>query len=140
MSLSWMQKLRNSVRYRLTHASKFPKGDLVSFFQLISAKGFSPSHIIDVGANRGKWSSKARSVFPECRFTLVEPQTEMAGPLEKFCSAAPGSRWIQAGAGAEAGRLPLTLFPDTVSSGFAYSEVTPRHRELRPSWTAPHLW
>ena len=60
------RKLLNWFHYRITHTRKFPKGDLVSFFQLVSASGFIPSHIIDVGANRGKWSRKAHAVFPDC--------------------------------------------------------------------------
>ena len=118
----WMREVWQTFRYRITHTSKFPKGDLTAFLLNLARRGFEPTHIVDVGANRGKWSSKARKVFPHCAFTLVEPQIEMKEHLERFCKGSQGSRWIHAGAGADLGRRELTVVPDTVSSSFTISE------------------
>ena len=119
--LNWLHRLGRRFRYRITHNSKLPKGDLVSIFYQLAARGFYPRHIIDVGANQGKWIRKAHSVFPYCTFTLIEPQREMQSRLEALCRRAPGSRWICAGAGAVAGELEFTVVPDTVSSSFTPS-------------------
>jgi FkbM family methyltransferase len=126
MMQHWLHRLGVRFRYRITHHSKFPKGDLIAFFYQLAARGFFPRHIIDVGANQGKWSRKAHSVFPDCTFTLIEPQREMQPKLETFCRRVPGSRWICAGAGSEPGELTLTVNPDTVSTSFTVSEQEAR--------------
>lgn len=91
-------------------------------FKQLVLKGFYPAHIIDVGAHKGYWSIDAQKVFPECRFTLIEPQIEMKPYLDKFCSGSKNSRWIVAGAGAEEGELPFTIAPNSDGSSFAVSE------------------
>lgn len=117
----WLRSLYGNLRYRVTHTSKFPKGDLIAFFLALAKRGFEPTHILDVGANRGKWSRKASRVFPRCQFTLIEPQVEMACHLDAFCRRHPGAQWINAGAGASMDRKTFTVCPDTVSSSFAIS-------------------
>lgn len=113
----WMQQFR----FRVTHWSKFPKADLVSSLMNLSARGFEPKHIVDVGANRGKWSRKASWVFPNSKFTLLEPQIEMQAQLDRFCNEVPNAQWLNVGAGSKMGELPLTLHPDTVSTTFNMS-------------------
>ncbi len=138
-----LKNLWKRFRYRLTHTSKFPKGDLLSFFINLSDQGFQPRHIIDVGANKGKWSRKAHKIFPDCQFTLVEPQIEMKPFLDKFCQQASGSQWINAGVGDQRGELPFTVVPDTVSSSFTPSsdDAAARGYERRnvPIVTLDHL-
>ncbi len=119
---SQLQNLWRKFRYRITHASRFPKGDLTSFLWNLYDLGFRPKHIVDVGANRGRWSEKAQQVFPDCSFTLLEPQIEMKAELDGFCRKVPNARWINAGAGDELGILQFTVVPDTVSSTFTISE------------------
>ena len=120
----WWRSVWGSLRYRLTHGSKFPKGDLISFLLALANRGFEPTHILDVGANRGKWSSKARRVFPKCAFTLIEPQREMSVYLDAFCQRASGTRWINAGAGAEMGTLDFMVSVDL------YLNETTRHADV----------
>ncbi len=86
------------------------------FMRRLAARGFVPSAIVDVGANHGGWSDTVRSVFPGARFLLIEPQSEMAPFLTQFCARAPGSEWVQAGAGAEAGEQLLTVWDDLQGS------------------------
>ena len=113
--------LRNRFRFRLTHSSKFPKGDLVSFFLNIQKRGFEPACIVDIGANCGKWTSKAMRVFPQADYFLVEPQLEMAPELERLCFHHRNVQWLNAGVGDHCGELPFTVVPDTVSSSFTFS-------------------
>ncbi len=126
--------LSRRLRFRVTQSSKFPKGDVVSFFQNVRRRGFMPHSVIDVGANCGKWSRKALRVFPEAEFLLVEPQIEMESHLEKLCRRYPQAQWINAGVGDSQGVLNLTVIPDTVSSSFALStaEATSQGYEQRP--------
>lgn len=105
-------------------------------FKQIAAKGFSPSHIIDVGAHKGHWSYDAHKVFPDCSFTLIEPQIEMKPYLDEFCSRVKKSRWIIAGAGEREGELPFTIAPNPDGSSFAISEEsakeTNKERRMLP--------
>jgi FkbM family methyltransferase len=91
-------------------------------FGQLDRLGFSPSHIVDVGAHRGAWSRDARAAFPACAFTLIEPQRELRPALEAFCAEAARCRVIVAGAGAAAGTAELTVDPvDAEGSSFAVS-------------------
>jgi len=140
---AWIRNLVQKFRYRITHTAKFPKGDLFSFLMNLADRGYQPQHIVDVGANKAKWSRKAHWVYPECRFTLVEPQIEMKPYLDKFCSRCKNASWINAGVGDEMGELPLTVAPDTVSSSFAVSEQQANavgyERRTVPVITLDHL-
>lgn len=115
------RKLWQKCRYRVAHSNKFPKGDITSFCLHLAEHGFSPKQLVDVGANKGKWSGKARKVFPNCSFTLIEPQIEMKPHLDAFCRKAKKAQWINAGVADAIGQLELTLVPNTVSSGFTMS-------------------
>lgn len=106
------------VNYRVIHRDKFPKGDLLTFCRNIARRGFYPRHIVDVGANKARWSGKARKIFPQATFTLIEPQIEMKPYLDRFCATAKDSRWINAGVGSANGTAIFTVHPDTVSSSF----------------------
>jgi len=117
-----LRSLWQKFRFRLTHASKFPKGDLVSSLLKLAARGLEPTQIVDVGANAGKWSSKAALVFPRCAFTLIEPQIEMRTPLDRFCRSHRSARWINAGVADHVGEMTLTVAADTVSSTFTVPE------------------
>jgi FkbM family methyltransferase len=128
--MSWIHRLGRHVRFRVTHHSKFPKGDFIAFLYRLASRGFRPQHIIDVGANKGNWSRRIHAVFPECTFTMIEPQREMQPQLDALCRKVPGSRWICAGAGAVRGQLALTVNPDTVSSSFTPSETAAANQKF----------
>ena len=119
---SWIQKLLLRHRFRVLHRSKFPKGDLVSSLLNMAERGFDAKHIVDVGANHGKWSRKAAWVYPQATFTLIEPQQEMKPFLDRFCEEHPRAEWINAGAADQMGEQLLTVHPDTVSTTFTMSE------------------
>lgn len=119
--MRFLEMLRDRFRFRLTHSSRFPKGDLISFFLNIRERGFEPACIVDIGANRGKWTSKAMRVFPHAEYFLVEPQQEMAAELDRLRDKQPNVKWLNAGVGDQCGELPFTVVPDTVSSSFTFS-------------------
>jgi FkbM family methyltransferase len=93
------------------------------FFRKLARHGFNPKVILDIGANYGGWSRTVRSVFKDAHFFLIEPQEEMQPFLDRFCAHAPGSKWYLAGAGAEKGKLLLTIWDDLQGSAFLTPEI-----------------
>lgn len=114
---SWFQKFRCKL---ITSTSKFPNADLFSCLSNLRARGWAPRHVLDIGANQGKWSALCRRVFPDASYTLVEPQIEMKSRLDRFCQGHPESRWLQVGVSDECGRLPFVVYEDQVSSTFDF--------------------
>ncbi len=114
------------LRYRITHTTKFPKGDLLSTLYNFSRRGFQPACIVDVGANRGKWSQNAMLVYPDAEYLMLEPQAEMQPHLDRLCRKAKEARWMQMGAADQNGELSFTVAPDTVSSTFGMSPEAAR--------------
>lgn len=62
----------------------------VNFFSRLSAIGWSPKCVFDVGASEGQWSEAISKVFPSARFELFEPLAkaadsygDMLGPVLK---------------------------------------------------------
>lgn len=88
------------------------------FLHFLRALEFRPKCVLDVGANETWWTKLAAGVFPEARFVLVEPQSEMMPDLTAFCSRHPDSRIIAAGAGPEPGQAVFTVWEDRSGSSF----------------------
>jgi FkbM family methyltransferase len=47
------------------------------FFERLNKLGFTPMHVVDVGANRGNWTRTAMKYFPNAHYTMFEPQEKM---------------------------------------------------------------
>ena len=46
---------------------------IINALQKLKSFGFEPKNILDIGANKGKWSSEIRKkVFPKAEYTLIE--------------------------------------------------------------------
>lgn len=54
---------------------------------LVRSLGFDPRVIIDGGANVGRWTRMARSIFPGAKVHMVEPQPACAATLRGLCAA-----------------------------------------------------
>lgn len=119
--MAWWSDWRRTLRWRLVRGTRFPKGNLRSCLLNLKAQGFAPRHIIDVGANVARWSGDAQTVFPDCRYTLIEPQRELEPKLARFCRGKPNRRYVIAGAGATSGQMLLTIKPDCTASNFVTS-------------------
>jgi FkbM family methyltransferase len=90
------------------------------FFAALKARGFSPRHIIDVGANRGYWTRGALEYFPEAYYTLIEPQDHLKRDVQDLLTRKDGKiQWIGAGVSNTPGTLPLTIPNRDVSGTFA---------------------
>lgn len=127
---SYWARILQKIRWRITHTRKFPKADLLSCLLNLADRGFEPREVLDIGANKGKWSRRVKWVFPDAHITLVEPQAEMQPYLDAFCRKHRNCQWIQAGCGDRVGKQVFTVVPDTVSSSFA---ITPEHAR-RHGW------
>ena len=106
-------------RWRVTHTRKFPKADLLSTLLNLEERGFHPKQVLDIGANKAKWSRRIKLVYPDADVLMIEPQEEMRPYLDRFCRRHPPCRWMLAGCSNEVGTATLTVVPDTVSTSFA---------------------
>ncbi|MCG2632729.1 FkbM family methyltransferase [Bradyrhizobium sp. WYCCWR 13023] len=82
---SWLlpMQLKNSLfhlSYHLAPAEFEAFSHLYSFapnmkfgLEAMARRGFTPRHIIDVGAYQGHWSAMARSIWPDSAITMIEP-------------------------------------------------------------------
>ncbi len=116
-----IQSLFGKLGYRLTKIDSIWKPDfgLESFFPLLRSFGFSPRHIVDVGANKGHWTRTSIRYFPDAQYTLVEPQDHLKSHIQDLLTPGHKIQWINAGAGDIPGSFPFTLSHRDDSSTFA---------------------
>ncbi len=92
----------------------------------LSQCGFRPKVIWDVGAYEGEWSLLAKSIFPEARLWMIEPQPSKRSILEGACSKDPHRlSYIQALCGAEPKEGVAFYLNETVSSVLTEWEQSP---------------
>jgi len=84
---SIVKKLMGRTPYRIVRDSP-PNGFQAIEFCLRSLKdrGFSPSVVIDGGAHLGSFSLTGKTIFPQAKFHLVEPQLACAASLKLLCA------------------------------------------------------
>ena len=111
--------------------SKSVMGNMEAFLRHLRELGFKPGHVLDVGANKTEWSRLARTLFPEAKFILVEPQAELVQYLKAFCDESPGSVWKLAGAGREPGEIELIIWSDPACSSVLFQPEKDSPREIR---------
>ncbi len=116
-----VQSLFASLGYRLTKLDSVwrPELGLEAFFPLLQDLGFAPTHVIDVGANKGNWTRTALRFFPVAHYTLVEPQDHLKSHIQDLIAAGHKITWINAGAGDTSGKFPFTIADRDDSSTFA---------------------
>lgn len=93
-------------------------GRMDSTLKHLKARGLVCNNILDIGANRTKWSRLAQQFFPSSSFYLIEPQLEMESYLKHFCNDFENSCYFLAGAGSEKGNMTLTIWEDLQGSSF----------------------
>ena len=100
---------------------------LPAFFYLLKSLGFSPKHIVDVGANHGGWTRTAVEYFPSAKYTLIEPQAQLRASIQDLIDKGVDLHWISSGAGDRSGELAFTVALRDDSSCFvrASNEVRP---------------
>lgn len=97
-----------------------PNAAVSNMLTSLKGIGFSPIHIVDIGANHGDWSRAALSVFPNAKISIFEPQARLGrylGDLERN----PNISIFYKGVGDFDGRLPFTLHDRDDSCSFVYA-------------------
>ena len=105
---------------RLARLQDRPQNDYGSgvLFSVLKRFGFSPKHVVDVGANHGNWTRTSLQYFPETQYTLLEPQKELETHVQDLVAAGRAIRWINAGVSDKSGTLPFFLASRDDSSSF----------------------
>jgi FkbM family methyltransferase len=93
------------------------------FFEVVKRFGFSPKHIVDIGANHGDWTRAALRFFPEAHYTLLEPQDWLKIHIQDLQAAGRNVRWINAGVSDISGTLPFYISHRDDSSTFLTSPL-----------------
>ena len=92
------------------------------FFENIKQMGFTPKHIIDVGANHGTWTRETLKYFPEAYYTLIEPQEWLKPSLQDILDANSKVSFNAVGAGDKSGSFMFTIVNRDDSCSFRYTE------------------
>jgi len=95
-----------------------PVGKMDFLLQDLKARGFDCRSVLDVGACIAYWSRVAKEVFPDAKFTLIEPLSETREMLDKFCNDFPGTVLVPNGVAAERGEKVFTIWDDLFGSSF----------------------
>jgi FkbM family methyltransferase len=48
--------------------------------------GFRPAHVIDIGACIGDWTQRTRTIWPEAKYLMIEPQPNRQDRLRGMCN------------------------------------------------------
>jgi|SRR5277367_2601107 len=118
---SLIQSMLRPLGYRLTRleSAATPDYGCGVLFSTLKHFGFSPRHILDVGANRGNWTRGAIPYFPDAEYTLLEPQDHLKGHIQDLIRAGHKIRWINAGASDRSETLLFHVSHRDDSSTFA---------------------
>jgi FkbM family methyltransferase len=103
---------------------------LQHFFPLLRQLGFAPTHIVDVGANRGFWTRAAFKYFRDPVYTLVEPQDHLRYYSQDLVAQGCKLNWINAGCGDFCGTLPLIVSYRDDSSTFVDQHDNPTAQRI----------
>jgi FkbM family methyltransferase len=95
---------------------------LFNFYNNLKKMGFTPCHIVDVGANHGTWTREALRYFPEAYYTLLEPQNWLKKSFQDILDANPKVQFYPVGAGEKEGSFQFTIVDRDDSCSFRYSK------------------
>lgn len=79
--------------------------------------GYRPRQVVDGGANVGGFARLARSIYPEARIHLVDPQPACAAALRSLAETEGYSFHPVALGNADGGELEFVVDPDGVTTG-----------------------
>ena len=91
------------------------------FFESLVRRGYTPRHIVDVGANRGNWTRTAIKYFPDAHYSMFEPQEKMREEVRDLLPH-PNVEFHCMGAGPVNATMRLTQHERDDSHTFALSE------------------
>lgn len=110
----------------------YAKNNLLhTFYSLLKSIDYVPKHIVDVGANHGTWTREALKMFPDCKFTLLEPQAWMKESIKDILEINPKVSFNAVGAGKQSGVFKFTIVDRDDSCSFIYSETEAKEKEFK---------
>jgi FkbM family methyltransferase len=117
---SLVQSLLRPFGLRLARVDSVPARDfgVDVLFAVLKRFGFSPTHVIDVGANHGNWTRASMQFFPDASYTLLEPQDHLKVHVEGLIAAGRKIQWVNAGASDQSGTLTFYISHRDDSSTF----------------------
>ena len=92
------------------------------FFTNIKTMGFTPKHIIDVGANHGTWTREAIKHFPDSFYTLLQPQSWLQNSIKDLLDSDLKITFNPYGAGSKSGSFLFTIVDRDDSCSFRFSK------------------
>ncbi len=95
---------------------------LQTLFTNIQKMGFSPKHIVDIGANHGTWTRETLNFFPDAYYTLIEPQEWLKPSFQDLLDSNPKITYKPVGAGSKPGSFKFTIVERDDSCSFRYTE------------------
>ncbi|MFV8342087.1 FkbM family methyltransferase [Flavobacterium sp. XS2P39] len=95
---------------------------LFNFYDTLKKIGFTPSHIVDIGANHGAWTREALRHFPEAYYTLLEPQNWLKDSFQHILDVNSKVQFYPVGAGEKEGSFPFTIVDRDDSCSFRYTQ------------------
>lgn len=96
---------------------------LMNLFITLKIIGFSPKHILDIGANHGTWTREVLKYSPNSYFTLLEPQSWLKSSFQDLLENNEKIRYFPYGAGEETGHFNFTISNSDDSSSFRYNRI-----------------
>jgi FkbM family methyltransferase len=83
--------------------------------------GFTPNHILDVGANHGTWTREILQYYPNAYYTLIEPQEWLKPSFQDLLDSNPKIKYFPVGAGKTNGSLKFTIVNRDDSCSYRYT-------------------
>lgn len=102
---------------------EFQKNSLLNIlFTNLKTIGFTPNHIVDVGANHGTWTRETLHHFPDAYYTLLEPQYWLKDSFQDILDSNSKVQFFPFGAGEKEGSFQFTLVDRDDSCSFRYTQ------------------
>lgn len=105
----------------------------------VARLGFMPKRIIDVGAYEGDWTRLVKSLWPDARVLMVEPQESKRPHLERTRHRCVGVDYVQALVGKESGAHVPFFEMESGSSVYAERSSVERSVQYRTIQTLDDL-
>lgn len=116
-----LENLVKEQNKKLQENHDYKGASLNQLFSLFSLAGFTPNHIIDVGAHKGDWTREVMKYYPNVNCTLLEPQHELKCFAQDLLTK-NNIKWYTLGAGCKDEMLSFTHVERKDSGSFIYSE------------------
>lgn len=118
-----IKKLILTTRLKNILGSQNDKNNLLSnFYKILIAQNFNPDCIFDIGANKGTWTKECMKYFPNAKYVLFEPQSNLKNEINNCLKGHNNYTLYSLGVGNKDGELLFTYHDRDDSCTFNISE------------------